>query len=281
MPTATEGAPPPPAHHRPTRHAPAQHDTGGPILSVEAVTKRFGGQAAVDGMSFAVDAGEIVGLVGPNGAGKTTMFDCLAGSQRPTSGRIAFGGRAIEALPAHARMALGLGRTFQIPRPFGTMSVLDNVTLGAQGQLGESAWANWIRPGAVRRQERDLRDRAMALLDFTTLAPLADRPAQVLSGGQRKLLELARMLMAGPELLLLDEPAAGVAPALLDLIVDRIAAIRDRGVTLLLIEHNMDMVARLCSRVLVMAQGRLLAEGSPAAVMRDPAVVEAYLGAAP
>ena len=151
-------------------------------------------------------------------------------------------------------MALGLGRTFQIPRPFGAMSVLDNVMLGAQGQRGERAWNNWLRPGLVRRQERDIRDRAMALLDFTTLAALADRPAQVLSGGQRKLLELDRMLMADPKLLLLDEPAAGVAPALLDLVVDRIAAIRDRGVTLLLIEHNMDMVARLCSRVLVMAQ---------------------------
>ena len=251
-----------------------------PILAAEAVTKRFGGQVAVDGMSFTVEVGEIVGLVGPNGAGKTTMFDCLAGSQRPTSGRIVFAGRAIETLPAHARMALGLGRTFQIPRPFGAMSVLDNVMLGAQGQGGESAWANWLRPNVVRRQEREIRDRAMALLDFTTLAALADRPAQVLSGGQRKLLELARMLMADPKLLLLDEPAAGVAPALLDLVIDRIAAIRDRGVTLLLIEHNMDMVARLCSRVLVMAQGRLLAEGPPSAVVRDPAVVEAYLGTA-
>ena len=258
----------------------APNAPGAPLLAAEAVTKRFGGQAAVDGLSFAVEAGEILGLVGPNGAGKTTMFDCLAGSQRPTSGRILFAGRAIEHLPAHARMALGLGRTFQIPRPFGAMSVRDNMMMGAQGQCGESAWASWFRPGAVRRQERDLRDRAMAMLDFTTLAPLADRPAQVLSGGQRKLLELGRMLMADPKLLLLDEPAAGVAPALLDLIIDRIAAIRDRGVTLLLIEHNMEMVARLCSRVLVMAQGRLLAEGPPAAVVRDPAVVEAYLGAA-
>ena len=251
-----------------------------PLLGVTAVVKRFGGQAAVDGVSFTVERGEIVGLVGPNGAGKTTMFDLLAGSQRPTSGRIAIAGRPIDGLPAYARMALGLGRTFQIPRPFGSMSVLDNVILGAQGQRGETVWANWLAPAAVRRQDREIRDRAMAQLEFTTLAHLAAQPAQVLSGGQRKLLELARVLMAEPKLLLLDEPAAGVAPALLDLIIDRIAAIRDRGVTLLLIEHNMDMVARLCSRVMVMAQGRLLAEGTPAAIARDPAVVEAYLGSA-
>jgi len=259
---------------------PKRQGPGTPLLSVASVVKRFGGQTAVDGLSFTVDRGEIVGLVGPNGAGKTTMFDCLAGSQRPTSGRIVLAGRAIDGLPAHARVALGLVRTFQIPRPFGSMSVVDNVMLGAQRQRGEVVWANWLSYGAVRRQERETRERAMAQLEFTTLAHLAAQPAQVLSGGQRKLLELARVLMADPKLLLLDEPAAGVAPALLDLVIDRIAAIRDRGVTVLLIEHNMDMVARLCSRVLVMAQGRLLAEGTSAAVVREPAVVEAYLGAA-
>ena len=266
--TPSPQAPPGPASH------------ADPLLGVASVVKRFGGQTAVDGMTFAVHAGEIVGLVGPNGAGKTTMFDLLAGSQRPTSGHIALAGRPIDGLPAHARMGLGLGRTFQIPRPFGAMTVLDNVILGAQAQKGEVLWANWFGSAAVRRQEREIRDRAMAQLEFTTLAHLAGQPAQVLSGGQRKLLELARVLMADPKLLLLDEPAAGVAPALLDLIIDRIAAIRDRGVTLLLIEHNMDMVARLCSRVLVMAQGRLLAEGTPAAIARDPAVAEAYLGSA-
>ena len=251
-----------------------------PILDVAAVVKRFGGHAAVDGMSFTVGAGEIVGLVGPNGAGKTTMFDCLAGSQRPTSGRIALAGRPIERRPAHARAALGLGRTFQIPRPFGTMSVLNNVMLGAQGQRGEAIWRNWLAPGQVRRQEREIRDRALALLEFTTLAGLAAEPARVLSGGQRKLLELARVLMAEPKLLLLDEPAAGVAPALRDTLAERVAAIRGRGVTVLLVEHDMEMVARLCSRVLVMAQGKLLAEGTPAEIARRPEVVEAYLGRA-
>ena len=252
-----------------------------PVLRARSVVKRFGGMAAVDGFSFDVAPGEIVGLIGPNGAGKTTMFDCLAGSQRPSSGSIQLAGRAIEALPAHARAILGLGRTFQIPRPFGAMSVAENVMLAAHGQRGEAMLPNWLTPGRVRRQERAIRDQAMALLDFVALAPLATRPAHVLSGGQRKLLELARVLMGEPRLLLLDEPAAGVNPALLDLIIDRIDAIRQQGIAVLLIEHNLDMVTRLCSRVLVMARGRLLAEGTPDAVARDPLVIDAYLGAAP
>ncbi len=160
------------------------------------------------------------------------------------------------------------------------MSVLDNVLVAAGHQLGEAMLPNWLHPGAVRRQEGELRDRAMALLAFVALAPLAHQPARVLSGGQRKLLELARVLMGDPAMLLLDEPAAGVNPTLLEIIIDRIAAIRARGVTVLLIEHNMSLVSRLCSRVLVMAQGRRLAEGAPAAVVADPAVVEAYLGQA-
>ena len=249
-----------------------------PLLSARAVTKRFGGVAAVDALSFDVAPGEIVGLIGPNGAGKTTMFDCLAGAQAVTAGQILFGTRPIEGLAAHRRAALGLGRTFQIPRPFGRLSVIENVMLGAQGQRGETLLGPWLRPGLVRAQERETRDRAMALLDFVTLARLAAEPARVLSGGQRKLLELARVMMAEPKLLLLDEPAAGVNPTLLELIIDRVHAIQARGVTVLLIEHNMDMVARLCSRVVVMAQGRLLAEGAPEEVARDARVVDAYLG---
>lgn len=244
------------------------------------MVKRFGGVTAVDGVSLRILPGEIVGLIGPNGAGKTTMFDCLAGSLQPTSGTILLDGRAIERLPPHRRTALGLGRTFQIAKPFGRMSVVENAMLGAQGQRGEAILPNWVRPGLVRGQEREVYDKAMEVLDFVTLARLARQPARVLSGGQRKLLELARVLMARPKLLLLDEPGAGVNPSLLGLIIDRIEAIRAQDITVVLIEHNMDMVARLCSRVLVMAEGRVLAEGPPEAVTRDPRVVEAYLGGA-
>lgn len=251
-----------------------------PLLEASTIVKRFGGVAAVDGMSLQVAAGEIVGLIGPNGAGKTTMFDLLAGSLHPTSGSVTLAGRGIERLPAHRRLGLGLGRTFQIPKPFLSMSVVENVMLGGQGQLGERILPNWLLPGRVARQERDVHDKARALLDFVGLSALARDPARVLSGGQRKLLELARVLMADPRLLLLDEPAAGVNPVLLDVIIERIAAIRSRGVTVFLIEHNMDMVSRLCSRVLVMAQGRLLCEGAPDIVTRDPRVIEAYLGSA-
>ena len=248
------------------------------LLAVRNVVKRFGGVAAVDGISFDLGPGEILGVIGPNGAGKTTLFDLLAGSRRPTCGTIAFGGQAIQALPPHRRAARGLGRTFQIPRPFPDMSVVENVMLGRQGHAGERIWPNWLTPGRVAREERNTYAKAMELLDFVTLSRLAHAPAKSLSGGQRKLLELARVLIAEPRLMLLDEPAAGVNPNLLETIIDRIAAINRRGITLLLIEHNLDMVARLCPRVIVMAAGRRLAEGTPAAVTRDARVVDSYLG---
>ena len=240
--------------------------------------KCFGGVAAVDGVSFSLSPGEILGLVGPNGAGKTTLFDCLAGTQTPTSGRIFLNGRSIERAPSHRRLAAGLGRTFQIPRPFPDMSLLENVMLGRQGLAGERILPNLLFSRKVARQERDTRQRAEELLDFVTLSHLAHQPARVLSGGQRKLLELARVLMAAPALILLDEPAAGVNPSFLEIIIERLVELNRRGATFLLIEHNMDMVARLCGRVMVMAAGRILTEGTPEEISRDPRVVEAYLG---
>ena len=248
------------------------------FLTASEVTKSFGGPRAVDGFSFTLARGAIGGLVGPNGAGKTTLFNCLAGALQPTSGQVQLDGRDITGASPDRVFAAGLARTFQIPRPFPEMSVLDNVMLAPRGQLGERFWANWLRPRAVAQQERTVQSAALHWLDFVGLSALANEPARVLSGGQRKLLELARVMVAEPKLVLLDEPGAGVNPALLDQIVDRVAELNRQGVTFLVIEHNMDLVATLCKPVMVMAQGRMLAQGPADAVLRNERVVQAYLG---
>ena len=250
------------------------------LLELDGVTRRFGGHRAVDSVSFRVREGSITGLIGPNGAGKTTVFNLIAGVLRPTAGRIALGDRRLDGQPPHRVLRAGVARTFQIPRPFAAMTVLENVMLAGQDQPGERFWTNWLRPAAVAAGERALRERARELLDFVGLDRLAGSPARVLSGGQRKLLELARALMTAPRLLLLDEPAAGVNPALLDTIAERIVALNREGVTVLVIEHNLDLVMRLCRPVLVMAGGRVLLEGDPETVRADGRVLEAYLGGA-
>jgi branched-chain amino acid transport system ATP-binding protein len=250
------------------------------MLTLHDIVKSFGGVRAVDGVGFAVERGAIVGLIGPNGAGKTTLFNCVAGTLRPDAGRVALDGVPIQGLRPDQIFAHGLVRTFQIPRPFLEMSVLENVMLAAKRQSGERFWRNWFAAGRVAADEQRNRDLAMHWIGFVGLAALAERPARVLSGGQRKLLELARAMTAEPRIVLLDEPAAGVAPVLLAAIIDRIAELNRRGVTFLLIEHNLEMVMQLCQRVLVMAEGRLLAEGPPAAVRADPRVIDAYLGGA-
>ena len=248
------------------------------MLDVRAVTKRFGGATAVAGVSLSVAAGEIAGLIGPNGAGKTTLFNMIAGSLLPCSGQIILEGSDITREKAHRRMARGMGRTFQIPRPFAEMTLLENLGVAAQDQAGERVLSNWIMPGNVAREERANAEKAMALLEFFGLARLAEEQARVLSGGQRKLLELGRVMMADPRIVLLDEPGAGVNPALLETIIDRIAAINRRGVTVLIIEHNIDLVSRLCRHVFVMSAGAMLFEGTPEAVLNEPAVIDAYLG---
>jgi branched-chain amino acid transport system ATP-binding protein len=248
------------------------------MLLVENLQKGFGGPPVVAGVSFAVPPGRITGLIGPNGAGKTTLFNCIAGSLRPDSGQISFGGQRIDGRRPDQIFAAGLARTFQIPRPFAAMTVLENVMAAPRHQLGERFWANWFAAGSIAAEERRIAARARHWIDFLGLGHLTHEPARLLSGGQRKLLELARALVAEPRLILLDEPAAGVAPPLLATIMERIAALHAAGTDFLIIEHNMDLVAQLCRPVLVLAEGRLLLEGDPAEVRRDPRVMDAYLG---
>lgn len=251
------------------------------MLEVRDVVKEFGGLRAVDGISFTLRAGTITGLVGPNGAGKTTLFNTIAGVHRPSSGSITFAGRRIDGRAPHRIFHEGLVRTFQIPRPFGRMTVLENTMLVPARQAGERFWNNWVRRAKVRAEERAGRERAREVLDFVGLERLSGEYAENLSGGQQKLLELARVLMADPKLILLDEPGAGVNPTLLVTIMDKLQALNARGIGLLLIEHNMDLIAALCDPVLVMAQGKLILEGPPAVVRSDERVLEAYLGGAP
>jgi branched-chain amino acid transport system ATP-binding protein len=250
------------------------------VLKAAGVIKRFGGLTAVDGVSFELRPSGTMGLIGPNGAGKTTLFNCLVGSLVPDSGSIAFEDRRIDGQRPDAIFQLGMARTFQIPKPFPAMSVLDNVMLAPLDQPGEMFHENWLRPGRVVAREKQVRETARAWIDFVGLTPLIDAPARVLSGGQRKLLELARVMAADPRLVLLDEPGAGVNPALLETIVEKIAALNKRGVAFLIIEHNMEVITALCETVTVMAEGRVLVAGSPREVTRDARVIDAYLGAA-
>lgn len=248
------------------------------MLEVVELVKEFGGLKAVDRVSFQVCRGTITGLIGPNGAGKTTLFNTVAGLYRPDGGQVLFEGEGIGGLPPHRIFRRGLVRTFQIPRPFAEMTVLENLLVAYPHQLGERFWANWFAWPRVARQEAEIRDRAREVLRFLNLERVAQEKAKNLSGGQQKLLEIGRALMAEPKMILLDEPGAGVNPSLLAEIVDRIAELNARGITFLLIEHNMDLVMNLCHPILVMSQGRLLMEGSPEEIRSDPRVLEIYLG---
>lgn len=252
-----------------------------PLLVVEKAVKTFGQMRAVDSADLSVARGSITGLIGPNGAGKTTLFNAIAGEGALTSGRVLFDGHDITACAPHQVFARGLARTFQIPRPFPAMSVIENVMLAAVDQAGERFWNTWFRPGLVARQEHEVFERARALIQFCNLAPVEQNLAGAISGGQKKLLELARVLMSQPRMILLDEPAAGVNPALLDILVEKISQLHRDGMTFLIIEHNMDMVMSLCDPIIVLAQGKVIAAGAPAVVAGNPRVIDAYLGEVP
>ncbi|MBI1729150.1 ABC transporter ATP-binding protein [Candidatus Acetothermia bacterium] len=248
-------------------------------LSVQNLVKDFGGLRAVDRCSLEVREGTITGLIGPNGAGKTTLFNLITGFYKSDSGRVIFEDTDVTGRPPYTLFRQGLCRTFQIPREFKEMTVLENLMLVPAGQCGERIFSPWLQPGRVKQEERELFDKTIATLEFVNLIHLKDEYARNLSGGQKKLLELARAMMADPTMILLDEPGAGVNPTLLKKLmgyIERLCA--DRGITFFLIEHDMDLVMALCNPVIVMSEGKKLMEGTPNEVRSDQRVLDAYLG---
>jgi ABC-type branched-subunit amino acid transport system ATPase component len=249
-----------------------------PILVADGVTRRFGGLTAVDVDHLEVQRGVITALIGPNGAGKTTFFNLLTGFDRPDEGDWQFEGTKLQGTPAYRVARLGMVRTFQLTKVLARLTVIENMRLGATGQAGESVWQAMFAP-LWRGQEREITKRAEALLERFNLLAKRDDFAGSLSGGQRKLLEMARSLMVEPTLVMLDEPMAGVNPALKQSLLGHVKALRDEGMTVLFVEHDMDMVRDISDWVVVMAQGRVISEGPPDAVMADQRVIDAYLGA--
>ena len=248
-----------------------------PILLADKIQKHFGGVVAVDVEHIEVQRGSITALIGPNGAGKTTLFNLLTGFDTPDTGEWRFDGRSMEKIVAHKTAAMGMIRTFQLTKSLTKMSVIENMKLGATHQVGEKWW-NGLLPFRWRKQEQIIEQRADELLKRFKLDHMRGEYAGTLSGGQRKLLEMARALMTNPRLVMLDEPMAGVNPALKQNLLEHIRGLRDDGMTVLFVEHDMDMVNDVSDWVIVMAEGRVIAEGTPAQISSNPAVIEAYLG---
>jgi branched-chain amino acid transport system ATP-binding protein len=249
------------------------------MLKIEEVVKSFGGLTAVCECSLEVSEGSITGLIGPNGAGKTTLFNVITGHYKPERGRIIFQGEDINGLAPHQIFQKKIYRTFQITREFSQMTVIENLMFVPEDQAGEKIWNTWFRPSAVRKQERAIHEKAIEVLEFVELIDLKDEYAGSLSGGQKKLLELAKSLMADPKLVLLDEPGAGVNPTLMRKLIDNIKKLcEEKKITFFLIEHDMDLVMSLCNPVIVMSEGKKLAEGTPEEIKKDERVLEAYLG---
>lgn len=258
---------------------PARSATTETLLEIDDVHKTFGGVQAVSGCSFSLRRGAITGLIGPNGAGKTTLFNIIAGAFAPTAGQIRFQGEPIAGLAAHRLFHKGIVRTFQIPHEFGRMTCLENLMLVPPGQHGEGLFGSWLGWRRVVEEETRVRDRALAVLEFLEMAHLHDTLASRVSGGQKKLLEIGRTMMTEAQLVLLDEPGAGVNRTLLGNITRAIRRLNEeRGYSFCIIEHDMSFIAELCDPVVCMAEGRVLTMGSMDEVKCDPRVLEAYLG---
>ena len=256
-----------------------QSDSATPcLLQATGLSKSFGGIKAVNNASLSVNRGSITGLIGPNGAGKTTLFNLLANFIPPDCGEIMFDERSIYNVPSYQIAKLGFIRTFQVARVLSRLSVLENMLLATPNQTGENFFQVWLQQNKLRVEERANRAKAMEILESVGLAAKAHDYAGALSGGQRKLLEMARTLMTDPKLILLDEPAAGVNPTLIEQICGHIVNWNQQGISFLIIEHNMDVIMSLCDRVWVLAEGTNLAAGTPVEIQSDARVLEAYLG---
>jgi branched-chain amino acid transport system ATP-binding protein len=249
-------------------------------LVIEQLSKAIGGLRILEDVSLSIPADGMTGLIGPNGAGKSSLFAVISGFMAPDTGTLRFGDQPLGPLSPQRRARLGLLRTFQVPRPFSHLTVCENLVVAAPDQKGETLLGAFFGGARVRREREAIRAHAAEVIASLGLGAVADRPARELSGGQRKLLELGRVLMAKPRMILLDEPFAGVNPTLFGPIADRIRAINASGIGFLIIEHNLQALARLVRRLHVMDRGRILAAGEPDAVLRDPAVREAYIGGA-
>ncbi|MBN9076781.1 MAG: ABC transporter ATP-binding protein [Rhizobiales bacterium 65-79] len=250
------------------------------ILEIAGLNRRFGGLQAIDRCEFSVRKGSITGLIGPNGAGKSTLFNIVSGFLKPDSGEVRFEGRRIDGMAPHAVARLGLRRTFQIPRELKRMSVLENLMLVPEGQFGDRILSVVLPDARVREEERANAAAAREVLQMVGLETKADAPAALLSGGQKKLLELARCLMSRPRLMLLDEPTAGVNPTLIRDLMDVMRQVHASGITLLIIEHNMNVVMELCERIVVLDRGHVIAAGTPSEIQENRQVLDAYLGGA-
>lgn len=249
------------------------------MIEIDRISRAFGGLQAVRDVSFTVAPGSITGLIGPNGAGKTTLFNIIAGAIPPDSGHIRLQGEDITGLPTHKLFHKGLVRTFQIPHEFSRMTVRENLMLVPARQAGENLLKSWLRWGKVIEQDHEILQRADEVLDFLEIGHLRDELAGNLSGGQKKLLDLGRTMMTDAKAVLLDEPGAGVNRTLLGKLAEAIERLnKERGYTFCVIEHDMDLIARLCDPVMVMANGELIASGDMATLRENPEVREAYLG---